>query len=76
MGTPLTTGIIQKRFGKRIKQLRKERKLTQEDLADLIEVDRSYMGFVERGERNPTLDKIAKITKALKITLSELFKNV
>lgn len=73
MGIPLKTGIIQRKFGKRIQQLRKERGLTQEDLADLVEVDRSYMGFVERGERNPTLDKIIKIAKALKITLSELF---
>lgn len=47
--------------------------MTQEDLADAIGVDRSYMGFVERGERNPTLDKIAKIAQALKIKLSELF---
>ncbi len=65
-----------KRFGKRIQILRKEKKLTQEDLADLIEVDRSYMGFVERGERNPTLDKIIKLSQALKISLSELFKDV
>lgn len=76
MGTPLNTGIVQKKFGKGIQQLRKERGLTQEDLADLVGVDRSYMGFVERGERNPTLDKIIKIAKALKITLSELFLNV
>lgn len=73
MGTLLKTGIIQRRFGKRIQELRKEKGLTQEDLADLVEVDRSYMGFVERGERNPTLDKIIKIAKALKITLSDLF---
>jgi len=62
-----------KKFGARIQELRKERGMTQEDLADAIGVDRSYMGFVERGERNPTLDKIAKIAQALKIKLSELF---
>lgn len=73
MGTLLKIGIIQRRFGKRIQELRRERELTQEDLADLVEVDRSYMGFIERGERNPTLDKIIKIAKAFKITLSELF---
>lgn len=64
------------KFGKRIQQLRKERKMTQEDLADLIGVDRSYMGFVERGERNPTLDKIIKIAKSFKVNLSELFAGV
>lgn len=46
--------------------------MTQEQLADVIGVDRSYMGFVERGERNPTLDKIIKIAKALKTQPSRL----
>jgi len=64
---------IQKKFGKKVKELRKKKGLTQEDLAEKINVDRSYMGFIERGERNPTLDKIEKISKALNITLSELF---
>lgn len=64
---------VRKKFGKRVKQLRKERGLTQEKLAELIDVDRSYMGFIERGERNPTLDKISKIAKALNVSLSHLF---
>lgn len=68
--------LTHKRFGKRIKKLRRERQMTQEDLAFEVEIDRSYMGFVERGERNPTLSKIAKLAKALKITLSELFQKV
>ena len=67
---------IHSKFGKRIQELRKQKRLTQEDLADLISVDRSYMGFVERGERNPTLDKLIKIAKAFKVTLSELFQGV
>ena len=62
-----------KKFGNRIQYLRKKHGLTQEGLADAIGVDRSYMGFVERGERNPTLDKISKIAQALKVTLPELF---
>jgi len=61
-------------FGNRIKELRTQEGITQEDLAFKIGVDRSYMGFVERGERNPTLSKIAKIAKTLNISLSELFK--
>lgn len=67
---------IHKKLGEKIQQLRKERNLTQEDLADLIGVDRSYMGFVERGERNPTLAKIIKIAHVFKINISELFKGV
>lgn len=68
-----TRSRVHVQFGRRIKTLRKERGLTQENLADLIEVDRSYMGFVERGERNPTLDKIARIAKALKVPIKDLF---
>lgn len=65
-----------KRFGIRIKKLRKEKNMSQEELAFQIGVDRSYMGFVERGERNPTLDKIVKIAKTLNISLPELLKTV
>lgn len=66
--------LIHIKFGKKVQELRKQKGLTQEDLADLISVDRSYMGFVERGERNPTLDKLIKIAKAFNTTLSDLFK--
>ncbi|KKR81281.1 MAG: Transcriptional regulator Cro/CI family [Candidatus Daviesbacteria bacterium GW2011_GWA1_41_61] len=72
----MSVSSIHVKFGKRVQELRKQKGLTQEDLADLVSVDRSYMGFVERGERNPTLDKLVKIAKALKITLSELFQGV
>lgn len=72
----MALSIIHKNFGLKIQELRKAKKLTQEDLADLINVDRSYMGFVERGERNPTLEKIAKIAKAFHVSLSELFQGV
>ena len=67
---------IHKKFGMRVKKLRKEKDMSQEELAFQIGVDRSYMGFVERGERNPTLDKIVKIANSLNISLSELFKSV
>jgi len=65
---------LHQKFGQKIKELRKKRGLTQEDLAFAIGVDRSYMGFIERGERNPTLDKIGKIARALKVSLPELFR--
>lgn len=72
----MQVSVGHKKFGQQIQKLRKEKNLTQEDLAEHVGVDRSYMGFVERGERNPTLDKIIKIAKALKVTLSELFASV
>lgn len=65
-----------KNLGHRIYKLRKERKMTQEDLAFKVGVDRSYMGFVERGEKNATVRILAKIASALKVTLSELFRSV
>ena len=73
MGTPLKTTDLHKKFGQRIQELRKERGMTQEDLAGEVGVDRSYMGFLERGEKNATLDKIGKIAKAFRIRLKELF---
>jgi transcriptional regulator with XRE-family HTH domain len=65
-----------KNLGLRIKQLRGELKMTQEDLAFKVGVDRSYMGFLERGEKNPTLKNIVKIAGALNVTLSELFRSI
>jgi transcriptional regulator with XRE-family HTH domain len=62
-----------KLFGLEVKKLRAEKDITQEDLAFKVGVDRSYMGFVERGERNPTLGKIIKIAKALGIKTKDLF---
>jgi len=62
-----------RQFGLRVKELRRERGMTQESLAEKIGVDRSYMGFVERGERNVTLDKIEWISRAFGISLRDLF---
>ncbi|MDD5415385.1 MAG: helix-turn-helix transcriptional regulator [Candidatus Daviesbacteria bacterium] len=64
---------IRKQFGKRVRKLRKEREMSQEDLANDASIERSYLGSIERGERSPTLDKIASIAKALKIPIRELF---
>ncbi len=61
-------------FGKRVRELRKERGLSQVELAAKVGIDRSYMGFLERGERNPSLEVIAKIAEALGVTPDELLK--
>lgn len=63
---------ILKQFGERIKELRKKRNLSQEKLADEAGIERSYMGTIERGERNPTLLKVYRIAKALKTHSSKL----
>lgn len=71
-----TISATHKRLGQRIKELRKRLDMTQEDLAFKVGVDRSYMGFVERGEKNPTLKRIISISKALGVSLSELFNSI
>ncbi|MBA4311502.1 MAG: transcriptional regulator [Chlorobiaceae bacterium] len=60
------------RFGKRVRQERTKRDLSQEQLAELANVHRTYVGMVERGEKNITLFNIERIAKALKISVSEL----
>lgn len=63
---------ILKKFGDRVRKLRGERKMTQEQLADAAGIERSYMGTIERGERNPTLLKVFKIATALKTSFGKL----
>ena len=63
-------------FGKAIRELRKEKGLSQEAFADLAGIDRSYMGHIERGEKNVTLTKIYQLSDALGITVLELFKRI
>lgn len=60
-------------FGKRVAELRKNAGYSQEQFAFKCEVDRTYIGVVERGEKSPTLNTIEKIAYALGITKSELF---
>ena len=64
---------IQKQFGERVRELRKEKALSQEALALSCDLDRSYIGGVERGERNVSLVNIHKIAAALGVPAKELF---
>ena len=65
-----------KRFGVRVRELRKRAGLSQEAFADHCELDRTYIGGIERGERNVSLRNIAVIAKGLGITVSELMKGL
>ena len=60
-------------FGKRIRQLRTERNLSQEQLAELTGFHRIYIGMVERGERNISLSNIGVFAKVFEMSLAELF---
>jgi len=68
-----TLSPTHEKLGQKIKILRIQHSFTQEDLAFKVGVDRSYMGFIERGEKNPTLSTLMKIALALKIPLRDLF---
>ena len=60
-------------FGKRVAKLRKDAGYSQEQFAFKCNVDRTYIGVVERGEKSPTLNTIEKIARALGISKNELF---
>lgn len=60
------------KFGLKIKKLRKEQKLSQEELAHKAGFHRTYIGMVERAERNITLVNIEKLANALDISISKL----
>lgn len=61
-------------FGKRVRALRLERRLSQEKLAELADLHRNYVGGVERGERNLGLLNIVKLAEGLKIRTAKLFE--
>lgn len=64
---------VQKQFGRRIRELRQQRGLSQEQLAFSCNLDRTYIGSVERGERNISLVNIHTIAAALGISPREFF---
>lgn len=64
---------ILKNFGENVRRKRRLLDFTQEQLAEKLDVHRTYMSFIERGLRNPSLLMLFKISRALKIKLPELF---
>ena len=67
---------IRVRFGKAIRQKRHKLGVSQEAFADMCGLDRTYLGGIERGERNVALVNIEKIAKTLRLTIAELFRGV
>lgn len=59
-------------FGKRVREVRKSKEISQEKLAEMAGIDRSYMGNIERGEKNITLKKAYEICDALGIHIKYL----
>jgi transcriptional regulator with XRE-family HTH domain len=67
---------IQKKFGLKIKEQRIKLHLTQEELAFKANLHRTYIGMVERGEKNISLKNIEKISKALNIQMDVLLRGL
>lgn len=63
-------------FGRRLRQLRLERRLSQEKLAELADLHRNYVGGVERGERNVSLINIVKLAHGLNVRTSKLVESI
>ncbi len=66
--------VFHRKFGQRVRFLRKERGMTQEQLSFEIDADNSYIANIENAHRDIPLSRVYKIAKALNISLSELFK--
>ena len=59
-------------FGQRVRSIRMAKNISQEKLALSCNLDRSYMGRIERGEANPTLDRLYEIARALEVQPCDL----
>lgn len=61
------------KFGQRVREIRKGKNLSQEDLSFKADLHRTYIGMIERAEKNITLVNIEKIALALNVDIKELF---
>ena len=64
------------KFGKRLKILRLDKELTQLELAEILDMSPNFIGMIERGERNTTVENVFKIARALNIKPSNLFEEL
>lgn len=65
---------VSKKVGQKIRKIRKQKGLSQEKVALEANLNRAYIGFIERGERNPSVKTVAKIAKVLRTPLYEFFR--
>lgn len=61
-------------FGNKLREVRVKKKLSQGDIARILDVHRSYISGLERGRRNPSLLTVHKVAKALGVSVNELLK--
>jgi len=63
---------LTKTFGRQVRILRPSCNITQEQLANLANIDRGHMGHIERGSKSPSLDKVERIANALNVSAQSL----
>ena len=69
-------GNVEKRFGARVRQLRKKKGWTQDEFADVSGFHRAYVGSVERGETNITIRNVETLAKTLGVKMAALFRGL
>lgn len=62
------------KIGKNLKSIRIEHDLTQLELAEILDMSPNFIGMIERGERNTTVENVYKISRALNVKPEDLFK--
>ncbi len=67
---------ISSQFGKEVRRLRLERRLSQEALAEMAGLDRTFISMVERGVRRPTLDSAKRMVDAMGLSLGEVIGSI
>lgn len=72
----MENNLIQIKFGETLKLLRTEKGISQEKLAELSGLHRTYISDIERGERNVSLVNIVRIAEGLEVEIAELFKEI
>ena len=70
------SGDILKRFGQRVRELRTAKGWSQEGFAHEVGLDRTYVGGIERGERNVALRNVERLARTLGVSLSELMRGL
>ena len=68
---PLLTAL-----GRRVRALRENQSLTQEQLGEKADLDQTYISDIERGERNPSVLIVGQLARAFRLSLAELFAGV
>lgn len=67
---------LKEMIGARIKEIRQKKSLTQEQLAERMDINSKYLSGIERGKENPTLNTLIKLAKSLDVDIGEIFTSV